>query len=1060
MKKNDDPLDARKLNLKTGGLLGLIPNEEESPSEQDAAHKRMQEMLQRTEEEKAQKEIQNILPSSTPLKEFPSATPQRPTNDEEKELAENTRKRLEWQANYKKWRDSFYRKGSKLNLKKADFTIKDILGVGDEEEKPKEVPKGEPIISPEEAFEQELERKVTGPKMGPKNLPSVSIREPGASTPPTVPAEVLEEIGYKPRTPEESRSHLEEVRKQEQEEAKKKKEPPEKRPEGETFLQRLDEIKREKVEEESQKQLERLEGYFGRLDEFGKVLNELEPLGKSVENASANIESAKALIDSSELGTVTKERAVKNFTMVPSITTIRNFAITLKGSLTEEGEKNLAAIMPKQRKELEEWIENTPEGQQFEQKALDLWRIRKVEQLLSNSMLSMENLKVIQKKMPPGVQEGEYISQQTKKNIKEEEKERKRKQKIEETYDPVIKDQFYKLRNAETPAEKAAVDTWLASPEGQSSKDRIMNGLIRAEEEKSKQLKNIVRKKDIGKLPEDAVKFLAGNFNTYDDFATAVSGQGEYSEDVKARAKELYDAYPRENIDYMIKHKTTQKPKYWPRKRRSSLNLKKILSKLSLRKTSDTNGPGGDDWGWEWVDNSPSKVTDPKERRKHRFPFHNQPSTYTPGEGEQGNLFDVGPLGGQSDMNYLSSIYKSMNKTADNDIFEIYSYSTNKGSWLTYTLFKKASNIFKAGDVVVQYGLSKEDANTFRRRFGSVDRAKKNIQRTLTPVLADVVGVPTPGDSLSESQTGVPGMAPYKKRVDYDKPEGVQRDGFDFIPPKRKTVVRPFIPFMDTPDSEGVGFGDQFAVQGNTDKIEKKSSDMMIPQVETPEERAWREQPADNSISAGNPNWLMPPKRKRPTELNETQLYNGQYAETPRTLLSKLNLKKQAVDQNKVKWLTDQLMHLLRDLIIKSKGMFLNMEPMQVDERLTRNVAEILRQNLTILTNRKITSDVVEAAVNEVANTIKNPADPTAFSINISDPALQEAINQFPEGPREIVKTLPQLTADELRYLEEYEADVIWDKAVAGDPIARSMIEKGTVASRLNLKKIAKDEKE
>ena len=971
-------------------------------------------------------------------------------------------------------------------------------------------------------------------------------------------------------------------------------------------------------------------------------MQELEPLGKTVTNANANIESAKSLIESSNLGEVTKERAAKNFAVVPPVVTLRNFAITQKGSLTEEGERDLAAIMPKDRKIIEEWIENTSEGQKFEQEALNLYRIRKVEQLLSNSILSMQNLKVIQKKMPPGVEEGEFLSQQTKMRMKDQKKEQERKDNIQKKYEPVIKEQFYKIRNAETPAEKAAVDKWLESPEGKSSKDRIMNRLITTEEEKQRKLKNIVRKKDVGKLPEDASKFLLRNFENYDQFTEAVAGLGEFSPDTVAWAKELYNTYPTENIKYILEHKIplSQKPKYFPRKKRTSLSLKKFFSKLNLRKnaeleeptkqkeiseekityppefikqwnepwvgnappsiepggggkfftflilndgtdeitnlhivsadseaslrdllkrewlswfegedeeefeeqinmlsfwkvpnekvaldiaklaasdeeessvtfdqwledienqfvsidqldwitpamftplmqgperrlpgnlppgvsktlnlrkTSDTNGPGGDDWSYEYLDNSPSKVTDPKERRKHRFHFHNQPSVRKPGEGEQGNLFDVGPLGGQSDMNYLSSIFNSMTKTADNDIFESYIYSTNKGSWITYTLFKKASNVFKEGDVVVQYGLTKEDSNTFRRRFGSVSKAKKNIQKALISILADVVGIPTPNDSLSEIQTGTPGFGPYKKRIDYDKPEGDQRDGFDFTPPKRKNVKRPFIPFMDTPDSEGVGFGDQQSIQGNKDKIEKKANITpgLTPQVETPEDRAWKEQPDDASISAANPRWLMPPRRKRPTELNETQLYNGQYAEEPRMLLSNLNLKKQSAedDENKIKWFIKQIYPLINEYLVS----FIEeeLEPEMAKAKLTDNMSRLLLKNHAILTERKYTADTISEALNRIVATLSSKYPDQNINIDLMDPKLQDTINSFPEGlTREKTKTMPSLSPEEAKYLEMFTADDIWDKAVAGDEIARSMIQKGTVASnKLNLKK-------
>ena len=231
--------------------------------------------------------------------------------------------------------------------------------------------------------------------------------------------------------------------------------------------------------------------------------------------------------------------------------------------------------------------------------------------------------------------------------------------------------------------------------------------------------------------------------------------------------------------------------------------------RLNMRKNAegDSTGPGGDSWEYEWTA-GPTPTKDEPQKRKHRFPFHNKPSGYTPGEGDQGNLFDVGPQGGQSDMNYLASVIDSMNKTADNDMFSTYALD-NGEKWLTYTLFKKAYSKFRPGDIIVQHGKTATDCCTYRRRFGSVAKAKKLLVAALSPILAAVVGNPTPDDTLHDLQKGKgePGGAYGPRTGPYDKqPWQGNRDGFDAKNTPRQRTKRKFIPHMDQPDDEGSGF--------------------------------------------------------------------------------------------------------------------------------------------------------------------------------------------------------------------------------------------------------------
>jgi hypothetical protein len=279
----------------------------------------------------------------------------------------------------------------------------------------------------------------------------------------------------------------------------------------------------------------------------------------------------------------------------------------------------------------------------------------------------------------------------------------------------------------------------------------------------------------------------------------------------------------------------------------------------------DTTGPGGDNWEYEWT-SGPTPTKDNVQKRKQRFPFYNKPSDYTPGEGDQGNLFDIGPQGGQSDMNHLSNVIKSLNKTADNDLFATYSFD-DKGKWLTCTLFKKAYSKFCPGDIVVQYGKTITDCNTYRRRFGSVAKAEKSLMSTLSPILADIAGKPIADGSLNDQQkgNGEPGgvYGPHTNPYDQQPWHG-NRDGFDTKNTPRQHTKRKFIPYMDTPDDESTGLLGGNAVSENM----KKGA---MPPVETPEERAAViEQPPIKSINHDPKRPIKPTKRYDTNEQNLT----------------------------------------------------------------------------------------------------------------------------------------------------------------------------------------------
>lgn len=223
-------------------------------------------------------------------------------------------------------------------------------------------------------------------------------------------------------------------------------------------------------------------------------------------------------------------------------------------------------------------------------------------------------------------------------------------------------------------------------------------------------------------------------------------------------------------------------------------------------------------------------------------------------------------------MDTLEAAVKGMQKTADNDMFEIHSYDEPGGTaWMTYTIFKRPYSKLKAGDVVVNLGKTSSEIKTFRRRFGSLSNARKNLNATILLALAILnPGTSTPDDSLHGIQTGAPSMGPYKRRHDYDHPEGPSnRDGFNRPAPRRKEdTERNVLPYEDSEMSNQV-------------KVFGEIGNFSAPVVEAPEDRAWKEQDVPVPLNL-DPKRPFPNKRKRPTERNEMGITN-EYSGNPKT---------------------------------------------------------------------------------------------------------------------------------------------------------------------------------
>ena len=524
---------------------------------------------------------------------------------------------------------------------------------------------------------------------------------------------------------------------------------------------------------------------YGPPENIKSVIDTLTPFQSQL--AEVDAETAAAVIERSNLPDILKERARNLFESRSTGDLIRSeqLALNLMGARSR-----------KQEQDAREWF-GTEEGRTYVNKAFDMYRTRRVMNMLSNTILAME---------------GQAVIDQPKGDPRATAEQRAEKKRIEG---------LVELLNDKRITDAEFED---AKRKGMSA-DEVVSGWAMPKKET---------------IPEKVER--------------------EYREEEARRRKGE-------------------------------------AVKLNMRKSAegDATGPGGDSWEYEWT-GGPTPTKDEPQKRKHRFPFRNKPSTYTPGEGDQGNLHDIGPLGGQSDMNYLANIIKSMIKTSDNDMFSVYSFD-NDEKWLTYTLFKKAYSKFRPGDIVVQYGHTPTDCQTYRRRFGSVKKAKKSIVGALSPVLAAVVSKPTIDDSLHDLQKGKgePGGAYGPRTSPYDQqPEQGNRDGFDAKNTPRQRTKRKFIPHMDQADDEGSGFmGGR--TMGENIKEDKKSA---MPPIETPEERAAViEQPPIKPINRDQKRPFTPKKRYDKPEQNLTSSpnYMGEDSsgfEKARMLLSMKNMKK------------------------------------------------------------------------------------------------------------------------------------------------------------------------
>lgn len=122
-------------------------------------------------------------------------------------------------------------------------------------------------------------------------------------------------------------------------------------------------------------------------------------------------------------------------------------------------------------------------------------------------------------------------------------------------------------------------------------------------------------------------------------------------------------------------------------------------------------------------------------------------------------------------------------------------------------------------------------------------------------------------------------------------------------------------------------------------------------------------------------------------------------------------------------------------------------------------IPEVITRDQDIFISAGITLPIILEAIKETARLLM-AQDKIILNTLLSE---QKAVELYPD-PRQPSSEMAQMTAEEARLLEELSADQIWDIArnvgTANTPegqIARSLIQKGIVASKLNLKKKAQD---
>ncbi|MCK4829164.1 hypothetical protein KA005_76280 [bacterium] len=558
---------------------------------------------------------------------------------------------------------------------------------------------------------------------------------------------------------------------------------------------------------EGKKEQVQLEKY-GPPEDIKSVIDVLEPFQKQL--AEVDETTVKTIIERSTLPDILKDRAKNLFesrTRSDGIKT-EQLALNLLGARTR-----------KEVQKMEEWLRDTEKGQVYMSKAFEMYRTRRVMNMLSNTILAMEGQAVIDQ--PKG----------TPRPTPEQRVEKKRIEGLVELLnDKRITDTEFEDAKRTGKTADEVVAGW-AVPKKEPIQQRVEREY---REEEARRRKGEAVRLNMEKtalhenwrklLPEVQLRMAMSSSTD----PTILEEMGLYSTDPQVRAAVARNSYTPLNTLTMMRQLETDPEVHGALTEnintpQEGQNVREQdyswgpegpppgitnASRLNMKKTAegDATGPGGDSWEYEWT-GGPTPTKDEPQKRKFRFPFRNKPSTHTPGEGEQGNLHDIGPLGGQQDMNYLANIIKSMIKTSDNDMFSVYSFD-NDEKWLTYTLFKKAYSKFRPGDIVVQYGYTPSDCQTYRRRFGSVKKAKKSLVAALSPVLAAVVSVPSPDDSLHDLQKGKgePGGAYGPRTNPYDQqPWHGNRDGFDAKNTPRQRTKRKFIPHMDTPDDESSG---------------------------------------------------------------------------------------------------------------------------------------------------------------------------------------------------------------------------------------------------------------
>lgn len=170
-----------------------------------------------------------------------------------------------------------------------------------------------------------------------------------------------------------------------------------------------------------------------------------------------------------------------------------------------------------------------------------------------------------------------------------------------------------------------------------------------------------------------------------------------------------------------------------------------------------------------------------------------------------------------------------------------------------------------------------------------------------------------------------------------------------------------------------------------------------------------------------------------------------------------LNMKKA---QQQSKWANPEILgKVLYDYIknvLQTYASKIQENPEVAEDLINGTIPALIEKDRDLYIKEGITLPIMLAAIKEAASLLI-VQDGIALDTMWAE---QAAAQYYPEGPRQQTSEISQMSAEESKLLNSYTADQIWDIArnvetenTSEGQIARSLIQKGIVADRLNMKK-------